>query len=135
MPLVFKPGTSYGNYLLGEEILIQKIPVKSAAAHFLGGLRITESKGSILNMFLLDATTNRACDVLNMLIEKYNDDAIREKNRSAVNTASFGIFSEMIQGSPLACASNSANGVPSLKEGKTNTSKPLKILYTSKDGP
>ena len=56
LSVVFKPGTSYGNYLMGEDILIRKIPVRAAAGQFLGGLRITESKGSILNLFLLDAS-------------------------------------------------------------------------------
>ena len=88
--VIFKPTGLYVSYL-GREITIEKYPVASATAAYLSRIKITqaESDGSILNLSLQDYSLRRASDILNTLVEKYNEDAIREKNRIAVNTASF----------------------------------------------
>ena len=85
----FTATTHYNGEAAGKPITIIKKPVTSAAASFLSRLQITQSNGTILRLSLQDFSTLRARDLLNTLIEKYNEDAIREKNRIAVNTAQF----------------------------------------------
>ena len=74
-----------------KEIKISKISEKAAAAGYISRLRITQTEegGSILKLSLQDFSLNRANDILNTLVLKYNEDAIQEKNRIAVNTAKF----------------------------------------------
>ena len=90
--LIFKPSASFTDYLLKEkEITVTKIPVYHAATGYLSRLKVnqTESDGTILQLSMQDYALRRANDILNTLVEKYNEDAIREKNRIAVNTAVF----------------------------------------------
>ena len=89
-PAVFRPTPAYNEHL-GETITIRKHSATSAAGALLSRLKVfqTESDGSILQLSLMDYSFRRADDVLNTLVEKYNEDALREKNRIAVNTASF----------------------------------------------
>ena len=87
--LIFKPTSSYGPYYYGKEIIIKKIPVLNAANGFISRLSVTQGSGALLNLFVQDYNAQRANDILNTLIEKYNEDAIREKNQSAINTAAF----------------------------------------------
>ncbi len=87
--LVFKPTSSYSPYYFKKEIIIRKVPVLSAANSFIARLSVGQGDGAILNLFIQDYSAQRATDILNTLIEKYNEDAIREKNQSAINTASF----------------------------------------------
>lgn len=88
--ICFQP-TGYYNDYIGKDIAVVKSPVTNVAAGFLSRLKIqqTEEEGSILSLSLQDYSVHRASDVLDMLVEKYNEDAIREKNRIAVNTAAF----------------------------------------------
>ena len=70
---------------------MSKRPLSSVAAYYLAnlGIRQEEDASSILTLSLKDASPSRAEDVLNMLITAYNEDAIRDKNQVAVNTADF----------------------------------------------
>ena len=86
---VYFTATTHFNGSSDKPITIIKKPVASAAAGFLSRLQISQSNGTILRLSLQDFSAQRACDVLNTLIDKYNEDAIREKNRIAVNTAQF----------------------------------------------
>ncbi len=88
--LCFTPTINYSRFI-GKEITITKVPLMSAAVQFLSRLKIqqAESEATILSISLQDFSLRRANDVLNTLVDKYNEDAIREKNRIAVNTASF----------------------------------------------
>ncbi len=88
--VVFNPTASFSSYS-GKKITLTKIPFSSAVAAFLSRLKVEqmEEEGSILYLSMQDFSLSRACDILNTLVDKYNEDAIREKNRIAVNTASF----------------------------------------------
>src|SRR5699024_7407554 len=46
-------------------------------------------EASILTLSLKDLSAARAEDMLNMLITVYNEEAIKDKNQIAVNTANF----------------------------------------------
>ena len=87
--VVFTPTPHYNGEGAGKPVTITKHPVINAAQAFLSRLRIQQSNGTILQLSMQDFSAQRACDILNTLVEKYNEDAIREKNRIAVNTAQF----------------------------------------------
>ncbi|MBR5660169.1 MAG: polysaccharide biosynthesis tyrosine autokinase [Bacteroidales bacterium] len=86
--VVFQPDTQYGPSWFGKELTVQKTIPLNAALGYLSGLQITQD-GTILQIALQDYSLQRSTDLINALIEKYNEDAIREKNRIAVNTAEF----------------------------------------------
>ena len=75
----------------GKELRITKSTIRGSAAWYLSRLRVTqtEEQGSILKLSLQDYSLTRANDILNTLVYKYNENAVREKNRIAVNTAEF----------------------------------------------
>ncbi|MBQ9194229.1 MAG: chromosome partitioning protein ParA, partial [Bacteroidales bacterium] len=83
--------TSYFPSWNGQEVHISKRPAGSAARGYLGRLRISQptESATILKLSLQDYSVDRASDILNALVNKYNENAIREKNRIAVNTAAF----------------------------------------------
>ena len=87
---ILNPTSTYNQYI-GREITISCYSPEQAAARFLSNLKViqTESDGTILQLSMQDYSLKRASDILNTLVAKYNEDAIREKNRIAVNTASF----------------------------------------------
>ena len=85
----FTPTKYYDGEGAGKPVTITKRPVTQAAASYLSRLRVSQSQGTILQLSLQDYSLWRANDILNMLVVKYNEDAIREKNRIAVNTAQF----------------------------------------------
>lgn len=83
------------NYLrdswLNTPIRVQKLPVESMVNYYKNALGIQqeEEEASILTLALKDCSPARAEDVLNTLITVYNEEAIKEKNQVAVNTANF----------------------------------------------
>lgn len=83
------------NYLrdswLNTPIWVQKLPVESMVNYYKNALGIQqeEEEASILTLALKDSSPARAEDVLNTLITVYNEEAIKEKNQVAVNTANF----------------------------------------------
>lgn len=83
------------NYLrdswLNTPIRVQKCPVESMVNYYKNALGIQqeEEESSILTLALKDSSPARAEDVLNTLITVYNEEAIKEKNQVAVNTANF----------------------------------------------
>ena len=86
--VVFLPTANYGPETYGQQIHIHKQPVTWAANHFISSLRISHNK-QILRLTVDDFNAQRAADVVNMLVVKYNEAAVREKNRVAVNTERF----------------------------------------------
>jgi capsular exopolysaccharide synthesis family protein len=89
--MVFVPTPYCKESWFGKDINVQKVPLASMAAYYLGnlGIRQETEEASILTLSLKDNSASRAEDVLNMLISVYNDYAIRDKNQVAVNTANF----------------------------------------------
>ena len=83
------------NYLrdswLNTPIRVQKLPVESMVNYYKNALcsQQEEEEASILTLALKDSSPARAEDVLNTLITVYNEEAIKEKNQVAVNTANF----------------------------------------------
>lgn len=86
--VVFLPTPRYGPNAYGQMVRVQKVPVSAAAAGFISRLSITNDK-QIMWLTERDYNAQRAADVINMLVVKYNEAAVREKNRVAVNTELF----------------------------------------------
>lgn len=89
--IVVTPTHFYKGAWLGKSIQVQKKPLDAVTAYYQAalGIRQEESEASILTLSLKDNSPVRAEDVLNMLITVYNEEAIRDKNQVAVNTAEF----------------------------------------------
>ena len=87
--MVFRPTLTYKQYI-GKTVDIVKNSLGGAADSFLSRLHIDQSNtGSLLYISLTDFSSRRASDIVNVLVEEYNLEAIREKNRTALNTARF----------------------------------------------
>lgn len=85
--VVFEPTARYNEYI-GSAVQIRKVPVTTAAGGFLSGLEVMH-EGSIISLTEEDFNAQRAADILNMLILKYNEESIREKRRVALQTSEF----------------------------------------------
>ena len=85
--VVFEPTARYNEYI-GSTVQIRKVPVAAAAGGFLSGLEVMH-EGSIISLTEADFNAQRAADILNMLIIKYNEESIREKRRVAIQTSEF----------------------------------------------
>ena len=81
----------FNNRWKGEKIRVTKYPLSSAVDYFQGnlGIRQEEDESSILNLSIRDTSPLRATDVINTLVDIYNEEAIQDKNQVAVNTANF----------------------------------------------
>ena len=84
---VFEATPRYDDYI-GTSVQIQKVSVTAAAASFLSRLEI-EHDGNLITLTEEDFNAQRAADMLNMLIIKYNEESLREKRRVAVQTSEF----------------------------------------------
>lgn len=89
--VVVSPTNFYGKAWLEKTIKVRKSPVDAVAAYYLGamGIRQEEEESSILTLSVKDNSSARAEDMLNMLVNVYNEEAIKDKNQVAVNTANF----------------------------------------------
>ena len=89
--LVVSPTNYYSPKWKNVPVQVTKMPLESMVNYYRGavGIRQEEEESSILTLSLKDSSPARAEDVLNMLIAVYNEEAIRDKNQVAVNTANF----------------------------------------------
>lgn len=76
---------------VGEPIRVQKMPLDAVAARYQAnlGIRQEEDESSILTLSVKDSSPRRAVDMLNTLVNVYNEEAIKDKNQVAINTADF----------------------------------------------
>ena len=89
--LLFTGTDHWNSNWVGKEVFVHKQPLGAVAGRFLGnlGLRQEQDEASILTLSMKDDSPLRAEDVLNTLINIYNEDAINDKNQVAVNTSNF----------------------------------------------
>ena len=85
--VVFEATPHYDEYI-GSSVQIRKVSVGSATGSFLSRLEVSH-QGNIISMAEEDFNAQRAADILNMLIIKYNEEAIRQKRRVAIQTSEF----------------------------------------------
>lgn len=74
-----------------NEILITIEPIKKATKSIVTKLQVskTDKRGSVLQLSLVDPVKEKAEDILNNLIDVYNEDAINDQNEVSRNTALF----------------------------------------------
>ena len=72
-------------------ITVRKNGVKNTVLGYAKGLEIdlADKKATIINFSLKDESRQRAEDLINTLIDVYNEEAISDKNKEAMNTSSF----------------------------------------------
>lgn len=72
-------------------IAVRKNGVKNTVLGYAKGLQIAlaDKKATIINFSLKDESRQRAEDLINTLIDVYNEEAISDKNKEAMNTSSF----------------------------------------------
>ena len=89
--MVVSPTSYFSESWNDKDIRVKKLPISSMVAYYLGnfGIKQAQDDASILTLSLKDSSPARAEDVLNTLITVYNEDALRDKNQVAVNTADF----------------------------------------------
>lgn len=91
MRVVATPTNYYGESWTDTPIRVRKCPAEVMVNYYKSALGIQqeEEESSILTLALKDNSPARAEDVLNTLITVYNEEAVKEKNQVAVNTANF----------------------------------------------
>lgn len=72
-------------------VKVSKMPLDAVVSVYRNSIAVRqeEEESSILTLALKDNSSERAEDMLNMLVNVYNEEAIRDKNQVAVNTANF----------------------------------------------
>ena len=86
--VVFNRTERYTPKEYGHRIQIRKIPINWAVSAYISRLSVSAEK-QIIRLRELDYNAQRAADIINTLVIKYNEASIREKNRVAVNTERF----------------------------------------------
>lgn len=91
MRVVATPTNYYNDSWTETPIRVAKLPMESMVNYYKSALGIQqeEEESSILTLALKDGSAARAEDILNTLINVYNEEAIKDKNQVAVNTADF----------------------------------------------
>ena len=90
-PIIVSPSLYYNAQWFGNPIKVTKYSRESMVFFYLNQLSTIqlEEDAAVLRMTLIDQSTLRATDVLNTLINVYNEEAIENKNITAVNTMNF----------------------------------------------
>ena len=75
----------------GRDIDVVKIPVSAAVKQTIAslGIRQEEEDGTIINIAVTSQSPILDVDILNTLIQVYNEESINDKNQVAINTANF----------------------------------------------
>ena len=80
--------TSHFDEFYGQEVRINKVSVDRAARSFISRLQVEHAQ-HIIDLSITDYNARRAADIINMLVLKYNESTVEEKNRVAVSTEQF----------------------------------------------
>ena len=83
--------TAHYNRAYDEKILISRHSFYSTTNHYLSKLsaELGDKQGATIDLKYLDVSTDRAEDVLNMLITVYNEMWVKDKNQIAISTSNF----------------------------------------------
>lgn len=82
---------NYKSHWFGKDLYVKKYSRESMVDFFMSNLSITqlEQDATILHISMSDYSSLRATDMLNMLVTAYNEAAVQDKNRVALNTEEF----------------------------------------------
>ena len=89
--LVVTPSLYYTPEYYHVPITVRKANLEAVGLAYNAALQsaVASKTSSIINLSISDVSARRAEDILNTLIDVYNQDAIDDKNKIAVNTANF----------------------------------------------
>lgn len=89
--LVVTPTLYYTPDYFNIPITVRKANLEAVGLAYNAALQsaVASKTSSIVNLSISDVSARRAEDILNTLIDVYNQDAIDDKNKIAVNTANF----------------------------------------------
>ena len=89
--LVVFAAENYGGNWMDRAVKVISHPQEDMVSFWLSNLAIRQMSGdaALLRITMDDWSPVRAADILDMLITVYNEEAIKDKNRIAVNTAEF----------------------------------------------
>ena len=89
--VVVTPTWFYGEDFIGQPISVTHSSVNDIAEHYRGAVSVSrdDMANTLLNLRIRDRSAVRAADVLNAVIEVYNEDAIRDKTQIIENTYEF----------------------------------------------
>lgn len=89
--LVVTPSLYYTPDYFNIPITVRKANLEAVGLAYNTALQssVASQTSSIINLSISDVSARRAEDILNTLIDVYNQDAIDDKNKIAVNTANF----------------------------------------------
>lgn len=78
------------NKFINKKIIVEKLPLDVAVNKYLANLQVEQMEDvAMLDMNLKDQSPDRAADILIGLVQMYNDESIRDKNKIAEVTADF----------------------------------------------
>lgn len=85
------PSAFFAESWLEIPVQVSKSPLQAITKRFTSALQVdlAEKKSTYINLNISDVSTRRADDILNTLIEVYNDNWLKDKNLIAVSTSAF----------------------------------------------
>ncbi|NDV66829.1 polysaccharide biosynthesis tyrosine autokinase [Bacteroides sp. 224] len=89
--ICIQPTLYYSENSVGTNILFSKTGIQSTSKIFSEALAVNmaDDKSSIIDLRITDVSTRRAEDILNTLIQVYNESWIKDKNQVAISTSAF----------------------------------------------
>ena len=89
--VIIEPTLYFGDTYVGKEIIVLKSTKEAVATAYRSKIQMSlaSKMASIINLSLNDAVPQRADDILNTLLDAYNDDAVIDKQIVAEATAKF----------------------------------------------
>lgn len=89
--VVVLPTLYYTKEYYNVPLMVKKSNLQQVAQSYNGSLQsaLASKTATIINLSLNDVSPTRAEDVINTLIDVYNEDVINDKNRVAINTSNF----------------------------------------------
>ena len=81
----------YKKDMIGMTFKYSHGPIDSFADSYASRLvaELSDEKGTVINLSIVDESPRRAVDVLNTLIEVYNENWVKDRNRMSVSTSKF----------------------------------------------
>lgn len=89
--VISKPAFREGDVELDEDLLVDRTSYYNAGRRYRGGLGVSlsDKMATVIGLSFRDVNTQRAVDILNMLINVYNENWIKDKNLITTSTNEF----------------------------------------------
>lgn len=89
--IVATPTLWYNETWFNQALTVRKSALKGVVNHYRGALTVNlvDKQASVVNLSVKDVSIARAEDILNTVIAIYNEEAVNDKNKMAINTEKF----------------------------------------------